>query len=674
MISTNNRMALGLNLPFVNTKSPNYRPKTWPPSDNFPVVIDANGLVVSHYGDDIWDLSPWAGRSLRLNFVEYNRGRSKLSANSSKMAKLIAAWWLWGPRPVNNAGTLKSRFTHLLPIFKLCSEHDVNIESLYRHPDIVDKVASYFSSSHGEAALILLHNLFEQRSEFGHVILDRESLRRLSSAIPAHEGSQTAYIPPRIWLYQVNRLREFLNDYQKVSVGISNCYNECIALYEGKFGSLDALYTNGSDSRDLEGSGFVRNFGHFTDYAIKHGIYENLKKWIVGPNAPKEKCTISSLGSYMTLASKVGVAYLLNFSLMRIDEAWRLRSDCLKIEKDPQLGPIYTISGITTKTINDPDARWITSPSVALATSTLAHVAKLRTITASKRSGISIPLDQQSNPQHHLRQYEPWARGNGMDKQFTTRPSYSSYSSVLKSYPLLFSEDEIRINELDLEYARLLTPSLDNSYAIGKPWPFAWHQLRRTGSVNMQASGLVSDASLQYQLKHVTRAMSLYYGRGFSKVNLDSVAYSTYLKAMYEVLGKEITRLLSPRFVSPHGDIRKAQILKIVTTTEANKLASAAKKGAVSWRETLAGGCTKRGHCSLGGADTLVHCGGGHGKGACTDALYDQDRIPQLMELHDFIDDRLAEVPRGSPYHNSLELQRVAVINILDTLRISKNG
>jgi hypothetical protein len=667
------RMALGIDLPYVNSKSPNYRLSSWPPHDNFPVIINKDGAITSYYGDDIWDLSPWAGRSLRLNFTTYNRGKSRLSKSSTRMAKLVCAWWLWGPRPVTNAGTLKARFTHLFPIFKFCSEENIDVNTLHRNPEITDKLQSVFSPSHAEGALIHLHNLFEQRSDFGHVILNRECLRRLSSAIPNHEASQTAYIPPRIWLYQVNRLREFLDDYTEIKDSIGACYQECISLYEKKFGSIDALYMNNRLSRDLDGSGFNKNFGKFSDLARQHNILHYIKKWIVGERCPDDKCIISNLGSFMTLASKVGAAYLLNFSLMRVEEAWRLRSDCLEIENDDQLGPIYMLRGITTKTMHDPDARWITSPSAKVATEVLAHVAQLRMSTAVKRSGISVPADHQSNPLHHIRQYEPWSRGNGMDKQFSVRPSYSSYLAVLKSYPRLFEKNSITITEADLEYARLLTPSLGSNYQVGVVWPFSWHQLRRTGAVNMQASGLVSDSSLQYQLKHVTRAMSLYYARGFSKVKLDGVAYATYIKVMYEIIGMELARLFTPRFVSPHGDERKSQILNIVTVAEANQLALAAKKGTLSWRETLAGGCVKRGNCSLGGADTLVHCGGGHGKGACVDALYDQDRVPQLIELNDILDERLSDAPLNSPYRESLLLQKAATSNVLDTLRVASN-
>ncbi|WP_296130412.1 hypothetical protein [Pseudomonas sp. Ga0074129] len=663
-----NRLALGIELPFITTEAKNYSPPTWPPTPDYPVVIDRDGNIISRYGDAVWILDAWAGRRLQLDFRPSGARGVELSERCIEIAKLVAAWWLWGPRPVTNAGTLKARFTHLFPLFKMCSAKQVDPCEIYKHPKELEDFPNWLSSSHAEPALILLHNLYESRNQFGHVILDREALRRLSTSITKHNGAQTAYIPPRIWLYQMKRLREFLDDYNECSSGITACYTECIKLYEARFGSLDSLYSgDSSNSRDLDGSGFSRNFGTFTAYAKKHGIYEYLKKWIIGSRTT-DKSSITNLGSYMSLASKVGNAYLLNLSLMRVDEAWKLRTKCLIIEDDPQFGKIYTLGGITTKRIHDTDARWVTSSSAEIAVKVLTHVVDLRLQTAKKRAGLKIPQDQINNPWFNIRQYEPWARGNGLDDDFSVRPSYPSYASVLKSYPLLLDPAEITVTETDLEYARLLTPTLGDEIEVGKVWPFAWHQLRRTGAVNMQASSLVSDASLQYQLKHSSRAMSLYYGRGYSRIKLDDVAYATYVKAMYEVLGKEITRLLTPRFVSPYGETRKAQILSVVSATEAKKLAQAAKKGQVNWRETLAGGCTKRGHCPYGGADTLVHCAGGDGKRPCVDALYDRERMPQLLELKEIISERLESAPTGSPYYGSLIMQDRAVNNVIQTL------
>ncbi len=661
-INSLNRLALGIELPYVTSKAENYKPPTWPPTQEFPVVIDQIGKVISRFGDSIWILDVWAARRLRLDFTT-------LSDECSSIAKLTCAWWLWGPRAVTNAGTLKSRFTHITPLLKLCSSRGVDPTKLHDKPELLDEVSNCFSSSHAEPALILFHSLFEHRREFGHVILDREALRRLSSAITKHEGSQTAYIPPRIWLYQIRRLREFLDDFMQCKNGIAACYNECMALYKAKFGD-NMFQIPAKDSRlgIFEERSFGKVFGHFSLYAKKHGIDKALKKWILGPNATDRNLKISTLGSFMSLATKVGNAYLLNISLMRVDEVWKLRTNCLMVENDPQFGKIYTLGGITTKKMHDADARWVTSHSAEIAVNVMTHIVRLRISTAINAIGGRVPENQLNDPWFNIRQYEPWARGHGLDEDFSVRPSYPSYSGILKSYKYLLDPAELVVTEHDLEYARLLTPTLSDDVQVGKPWPFAWHQLRRTGAVNMQASSLVSDASLQFQLKHTSRAMSLYYGRGYSRIKLNDAAYTTYVKTMYEVLGKEISRLFSDRYISPYGESRKAQILNIVTSVDAKKLARAAATGQVHWHETLAGGCAKRGMCEYGGADTLVHCAGGDGKGPCTDALYDQERRPQLIELREIILDRLEDAPIDSPYYSSLKMQERAVNNVLQTI------
>jgi hypothetical protein len=234
-------------------------------------------------------------------------------------------------------------------------------------------------------------------------------------------------------------------------------------------------------------------------------------------------------------------------------------------------------------------------------------------------------------------------------------------------YPNLFDANELRITDEDLRVALLITPTLDPAkFSTGNIWPLAWHQIRRTGAVNMQASGLVSDSSLQYQLKHASRAMSLYYGRGYSKVGLDPTARNEYVKTMYETLGRQLATIGSSRWVSPHGDKRKSQMLDLVSISDARKLEKAAKEGKVAWRPTLLGICTKLGSCTYGGVDNIIHCGGGDGRPACADALFDRNKVPQFLELKETIRARLADAPEGSPYRESLNAQLVALENAIN--------
>ncbi|EOA02926.1 hypothetical protein HFRIS_019980 [Herbaspirillum frisingense GSF30] len=185
----------------------------------------------------------------------------------------------------------------------------------------------------------------------------------------------------------------------------------------------------------------------------------------------------------------------------------------------------------------------------------------------------------------------------------------------------------------------------------------------------MQASGLVSDFSLQYQLKHDTVASSLYYGQGYSHLVLNRSAKAEYIHTMYKMMGRELAMLLSDRFQSPYGDERKQSILKLVSESDERKLFVAAREGRVAWRRTLLGGCTKSGPCEYGGIDNVARCGGGDGKAPCTDALFDQTRVPQMQKLRQTLSMQLDKAELASPLRSSLQAQLRATENALNVLK-----
>ena len=258
--------------------------------------------------------------------------------------------------------------------------------------------------------------------------------------------------------------------------------------------------------------------------------------------------------------------------------------------------------------------------------------------------------------------YEPWSslRNKG---NHSRRPSIPPYADLLRRYGKLFDLERLRITTEDLKLARLATPSLPEEYQAGAVWPLAWHQLRRTGAVNMQASGLVSDASLQYQLKHVTRAMSLYYGQNHSRMRLEEKAHTLYVRTMYETLGRELQQLTSERFISPHGDKRKAEIVRLISPEDAKKMIGLAKKGAVACRPIILGVCSSREPCPYGGIDNIAHCGGGDSVDAkpCPDVLYDSERLSAVDDLEHVLKERLATAQDGSPLMESLMAQQRSV-------------
>ena len=228
-------------------------------------------------------------------------------------------------------------------------------------------------------------------------------------------------------------------------------------------------------------------------------------------------------------------------------------------------------------------------------------------------------------------------------------------------WPKLFDGKELTITEADLEMANRMTFGLDpEKFAVGKVWPLAWHQLRRTGAVNMLASGLVTEASLQYQLKHASRAMSQYYGKNYYRLKepLNDEARAYYLREMYQSMVREFKALQSDQYVSPHGEKRKQQILSEISEKDHEQLLKAAKAGRISYRQTFLGGCANSGPpCPLGGISNISSCMGFGGNTPCASALLDKSKLPMIKQLKNVIAIQIFDAAPDSPLYESLQAQ-----------------
>jgi hypothetical protein len=648
-------LGLAMDSPLAVPGATNYRPPCWPPKRDWPVIIDAKGHVVSRWGDPIWRLDPWAGKSITLNFGDgpVKKHAAAISPANADLLRLVTGWWIYGPNGARGYRGLKSRFDQMRRLFVLCTQEGIPASELSHYPRVSDRLVEVLQVSRAGEFLALLHELFERRDALGFTLLNREGLARLAASVPDHHTRQTAYIPPRIWRYQVTRLRECLDDFLAHQFQVEELFRFCV----------DAYRQNATNSRGH------RDYGPVIDTAKRLGITSLLERWM---GLSQSEISVHALTRYLGIVSRAGLGYLLNFSLMRVEEAWNLRSDCLRVERDPHFGDIYVLRGSTTKTMSDPGALWVTSPSVEVAIQAMRAISKLRAecdLLTGERSNMT-PFEG------YLTDYalEPWVTKVAKVNR-ALRPSIPSYATALQQFGKLFDPEQLRISQEDFALARLVTPTLSEEFAVGKIWPLAWHQLRRTGAVNMQASGLVSDASLQFQLKHVARAMSLYYGQNHSRVRLEENAHTLYVRTMYETLGRQLQQLTSDRFVSPHGEKRKSEIVRLISADEAKKVINLAKKGTVSHRPVLLGVCTSRTPCPYGGIDNIAHCGGGDSSEypkPCAHVLYDPEQLNEVEALEAVLERRLATAEVDSPLRASLEAQKRSVENYRNVIRQTK--
>lgn len=144
------------------------------------------------------------------------------------------------------------------------------------------------------------------------------------------------------------------------------------------------------------------------------------------------------------------------------------------------------------------------------------------------------------------------------------------------------------------------------------------------------------------------------------------------IRTMYETLGRQLQQLTSSRFVSPHGEKRKAEIVRLISAAEAKEVINLAKKGIVAHRTILLGVCTSRTPCPYGGIDNIARCGGGDSPAdpkPCADVLYDPGQLDQVEALEAVLDERLAAADADSPLRAALEAQKRSVENYRHVIR-----
>ena len=674
------QFGLAIDTPLVTPSSRSYRPPSFPPPRDWVVVEDAQGNPVSRWGDPIWCLDLWVGASVRLNFGDAPNSKASsieyIDQANADLLRLLVTWKLWSPRGPRSVRSMISAFyTPFRSIISLCSREGILASDLMRYSAVREKLPMTLAPSRYDGTVVELHRLLDARQELGFILLDQYGIKDLVKNKPQHVKKQTAYIPPRIWAYQVNRLHECLNEFMAHQEQVEKCFHFCIDAFAKNYGSLSALMSEkkvGSKSpfkvivnRKLALKKGRIHHGHFDDTADKFDLSDLLSRWVGRSNSEG----LTRLTSYLSLIQFAGLAYICNFSLMRIEEASSLRLGCLDWEDDEKLGRIPILIGETTKTVQDSDARWPTSPSVQVAIDAMSSVARLRMRCAEQNPVVSPTEGDKANPYLYDRSYEPWAPGH-ITSSYAIRKRTPYYKYVFDAFPNLFDKEKLKITQEDIKIAKLVTPTLNlDEFQVGTTWPLAWHQLRRTGAVNMFASGILSNSSMQYLMKHRNRLMPLYYGKEHTKLCLNNEARDLVLNSMYEVMGKEIQGLLSDSFVSPYGDKRKEMIVvNLVTESDAKKFSDSAKRGEISFRSMRLGGCMKRDPCPYGGYESISHCTGSDGGQPCVYALYDRDKADSNKKYLDTLEKRLLDVPIGSPLRLSLEAEKRGLEGYFDVI------
>lgn len=678
-MSTNlSHFGLGLDVPFIRQNARSFRPSSWPPPKDWVCIEDKDGNPVSRYGDPVWNFTPWCGKTRTFSFGDGPKLHARspvIDAANAELLRQLVTWRGWGPRAAPAVGTLFGLTVPIRRIIQVCSDNKILASDLWRYPAVIDQVAQTLSPSKYEKIVAELERLRDARAVLGFELLDAAGIQRLKAAQPDHIWEQTEYIPPRIWNYVVNRVAECTQDYLAHQTQIEDCFAFCV----------DAYAANGvADDRVATGVGTARNpfqcaaagktgkrsgityHGPFADTAQRLGIREVLERWVGGID------DIRTFTTYLQLVRYAALADIAAFTLMRIDEVTSVRWNCLTWFDDPGFGRIPLIQAETTKTDPDDQGLWITSPSVEAVIQTLQSIARMRLSCSGQWL-------QESNPALMTAALEPWGGGKPSARQAGVKPGIASLVNVVRKYPLLFDLEALMITANDLKIARAVCPSLNaEQFQVGKPWPLAWHQFRRTGAVNMFASGEISDSSMQLQMKHLTRWQPLYYGRGNTALHLNDAARVLLVNAQYEAMGRQLAEVHTDRFMSPYGDKHKAKLLapahggepvSLISEGDAQRYEKAARKHQMSFRLTVLGACMMNGQCDGDCVSSVGDCAGGDGDAPCINVLFDRSRADANQKRLEGVTKQLEMTPPDTPRYRFLEAEKRGLENYFAYIR-----
>jgi len=641
-----------------------YKLSTIPPPDDWVISVDEHGNDLSCYGDDYWDYSAFGYRG-------FNFSIQKLSKANLKFVKQAMLLVLYHPNLF--PGTLKScqvRFNCLTKIAKTCDYQGILMTDLPKFPRVQPLVAKSLQCSQYKEYISFLHKLRIFSDVVRFEIADKKTLALLASYQLDREVVQHPYIPPRIWSYQVNRLNEVLDDFLEHQKSIKMAFTWISDARNHNQGvQISSIYNSPFSEPHLHQDKrivYKKGFDHFLN---RYGLRNLIEKWL----EPK-KSRINLISTYLNFVRDAALIYIANFSMQRISEVLSLRTDCFDIERDERLGDVALISGKTTKTDPDDDARWVVPITVKKAVDIAAAIAKLRfpylpkKLTSSNLTDASMMLATPA--------WESWS-GYGNKGKGAALQGFD-YSAFVRRKPCLFDQNTITVTEDDWKIALSLTPNLGNraGFGVGQPWIFTTHQLRRTINVNMLTSNMVSDNSLQWLMKHLHRNMTLYYGRNYTNLRLNSEVETALIIESYRAVYQQLVAVVknSVEYVRPHNkELIPSEVINLVDARDEKQLLKLIKQGAVDCRPTLLGFCMKPGPCEYGGIESVAKCAGGLSGGICADAIFVRNSEAKLRNLISTHEMEMESLDSSEPRYNALKQEVYAIGVYLDVIDQQEN-
>lgn len=394
-------------------------------------------------------------------------------------------------------------------------------------------------------------------------------------------------LPTRIYGELINSLSAELDDIEAHAPRLLAALRDALAEYDNR------VQRNHHSS---VGPSLIKKHG-LVDYLSRRGF--NMKQ--------RALAALSGAVTELFLVCKLQIHV---FSGMRHDEARTLPYHCMVRKKGGHGRTHSLIAGVTTKFNKGRHLRthWVTTDregfrAIRLAQQFASVVYESLGINPSKAEAYKDEF-----PLFPSMDYLPWGARERLPQtriQTASKKLHKAKESLhIRLIPNIEDGDIVELEEIDPFRAWRDEPE----FAIGQHWPLTTHQLRRSLAVYANASGLVRLSSLRRQLQHITREMSLYYGRGstFCKnfIANDPGGYKKHVapewqdgedEAMMLAFTREVLNSKEPMFGGAGNFYQRQKERGEVMSRE--EVAKRMKAGLLSYRPGPLGGCVKPGEC-----------------------------------------------------------------------------
>lgn len=496
------------------------------------VCKDSCGNVTATFKQNDWDCLPFSRRKTKNNLQTKELDDAP---ELQRELKLLVYGWLFNKNPKQRKATsfssVFSRLTDIKIAYRFLINHNYTSLKTLSKPDVwkefeVFLLEGKYSKSTIEKCFVAINKAIEYASwhkiSFGFTKLIES--KKLSTKLNESEAQQTLVIPERLCDAIYGKAIALIEEAHPYRALIAQTENTMQDNYlEGKR-IVDNKVKNGSTFV------FIKENGEIDNHKYATSINDNLpqkSKDIIAPLAQKLPNVSLKNGQDFQryLGQLISASYIVcgGFSGMRDSEIDKLTPN--SYYKDTFEGRDFHMLQSHTFKLGRKRETWVTASSSKVAIELIA------TITKRWRRETEYPDKEYSN--------SVW-----VNQIFRSRPPVliTNWSERLKRFCAHYG---FIITDADYQECLDSNPNaqekVKRTVQVGKPWPLASHQFRRTLAFYCIKNRLGTLISLKQQFKHLYLTMTEWYTNGGKLASYRNLVVDEKIQAILEDINAETT-------------------------------------------------------------------------------------------------------------------------------------